>query len=227
MMHILTLDTSTEQCSCALLCGTDIQARSEWAPRRHAELLLPMAEALLAEAGLTPRQLDAVAFGRGPGSFTGLRIACGVAQGVALAADIPALPISSLAALAQAAVQEFDGEQVLAALDARMAEVYWGRFTRNAQGIVEVQDEEHLSLPEAVDLAAFSSSQWLAVGTAWAAYPALAKRVQQASGQVPVLRYSQAEALLPLATTALQQGLGVTAAQALPVYLRNQVTHRI
>lgn len=226
-MHLLALDASSEQCSCALLCGQSTLARSEFAPRRHAELILPMADSLLAEAGLQPTQLDAVAFGRGPGSFTGLRIACGVAQGIALSADLPLVAISSLATLAQAAVEELACQHVLTALDARMEEVYWGCFSVNAQGLVEPLCEEAVSPPTAVSVDEYlqdgAESLWQAVGTAWSAYPSLAEPLQQRLGNAPLLRYPQAHAMLPLAQAQFQQQAVVSAAKALPVYLRNKV----
>ncbi len=225
-MYILALDASSEQCSCALLYQQQILVRSEFAPRRHAELLLPMADSLLAEAGLKPTQLDAVAFGRGPGSFTGLRIACGIAQGIALSADLPVIPISCLAALAQAAVQEHACQQVLSVLDARMEEVYWSCFARNDKGLVELLREEVVSPPAAVNLQDCTGKSWQAVGTAWTAYPSLTEQIQKAQGKAPLLRYPQAQAMLPLAQAAWQQQQTVTAAQAHPVYLRNQVVQK-
>jgi len=222
-MYILALDASTEQCSCALLYEQEILARSELAPRRHAELILPMADSLLAEAELTPRQLDAIAFGQGPGSFTGLRIACGVAQGIALAVDVPVIPVSSLATLAQATVQELACQHVLTVLDARMEEVYWGCFAVNAEGLVVSEQEEKLTKPADVNLQDCTKNIWQAVVTAWATYPTLAEQIQTIQGNAPLLRYPQAHAMLPLARAKLQQGDVVTAAETTPVYLRNQV----
>ena len=121
-MNLLALDTATEACSAALLIGDDIIERSEIAPRRHAELILPMIESLLGEAGISRRQIDAIAVGRGPGAFTGVRLAISVAQGLALGLDVPVVPVSSLAALAQDAPTDIDAP-ILAVIDARMAHI--------------------------------------------------------------------------------------------------------
>src|SRR5437868_8019064 len=136
MSTLIAIETSTECCSAALLRDGALIERSELAPRRHAELILPMIESLLNEAGVSRRQLDAIAVGRGPGAFTGVRLAISVAQGLALALDIPVVPVSSLAALAQDANTK-EGETVLAVIDARMGEIYSGCFSRGASGLVE------------------------------------------------------------------------------------------
>ena len=128
-MKILALDTSTEACSAALLIDTEIHQRYEVAPREHGALILPMIETLLSEAGCAPTQLDALAFGRGPGAFVGVRIATGVAQGIAFAADLPVIPVSSLAAMAQSV----EHGNVYSAIDARMNEVYWGAYRKYAR----------------------------------------------------------------------------------------------
>ncbi|MDM8563559.1 tRNA (adenosine(37)-N6)-threonylcarbamoyltransferase complex dimerization subunit type 1 TsaB, partial [Candidatus Marithioploca araucensis] len=141
-MKLLAFDASSPACSCALYLDGEITERYEIAPRQHAALILPMADELLTEAGLKPIELEGIAFGRGPGSFTGLRIASGVAQGIAFAADIPVAPISSLATLAQAAYIENGAQKVLAAIDARMSEVYWGMYVIDKQGIMRCEGEE-------------------------------------------------------------------------------------
>src|SRR6185312_12626224 len=152
-MNLLAIETATEACSVALLHGNTLIDRSELAPRRHAELVLPMAEALLAEAGITRKQLDVIAVGQGPGAFTGVRLAISVAQGLALALDIPVVSVSSLAALAMQAPK--NGAPILAAIDARREEIYAGVFRFDADGLVEPLDRERvlsasaLRLPEA------------------------------------------------------------------------------
>ncbi|HSM96415.1 MAG TPA: tRNA (adenosine(37)-N6)-threonylcarbamoyltransferase complex dimerization subunit type 1 TsaB, partial [Rhizomicrobium sp.] len=140
MPNIIAIETATEACSAALSVDGRIMERSEIAPRRHAELILPMIEALLAEAGIVRTQLHAIAVGRGPGAFTGVRLAISVAQGLVLALDIPIVPVSSLAALAQDAPDA--GASILAVIDARMGEVYTGAFRRCADGLVEAIGEE-------------------------------------------------------------------------------------
>ncbi len=221
-MKLLALDTSTDACSCALYLDGEIQDRSVIAPRQHSALILPMADELLAEADLKPIQLDGLAFGRGPGSFTGLRIACGVAQGIAFAADIPVAPISSLATLAQAAYAESDAEKVLAAIDARMSEVYWGPYVLDKQQIMRCECEEIVCAPNEVSLP--SAGQWYGVGGGWAIYADKLKAnlgdvVQNYQGE----KYPQARAMIPLALTAFAEEQIVSAEEALPVYLRNKV----
>ncbi|TGO03277.1 glycoprotease [Candidatus Thiomargarita nelsonii] len=218
-MKLLAIDTTTDACSCALYLDGDIQDRSVIAPRQHTALILPMADELLHEAGLKPSQLEGVAFGRGPGSFTGLRIASGVAQGIAFAADIPVAPISSLAALAQAAYIENGAEKVLAAIDARMSEIYWGCYIIDKQGIMRLEGIENVGAPDKINLA--SREQWYGVGSAWTLY-AEKLGVQHYQGD----RYPQARAMIPLALAAFFEGQVVSAENALPVYLRNQVAAR-
>ncbi|MGB1311163.1 MAG: tRNA (adenosine(37)-N6)-threonylcarbamoyltransferase complex dimerization subunit type 1 TsaB, partial [Leucothrix sp.] len=145
-MKILAIETATEACSAALYHDGGIISRYELAPRKHTQLILPMMDSLLAEAGLSKQALDAIAFGRGPGAFTGLRIAVGVTQGLALALDRPVIPISSLAAMAQ---QVLDATVDLAsamldyipAIDARMGEVYWARY-KNVDGQAQLAGDE-------------------------------------------------------------------------------------
>ena len=149
-MNLLAIETSTEACSVALHHGGTTIARSELAPRRHAELVLPMAEALLAEAGIGRRQLDAIAVGRGPGAFTGVRLAVSMAQGMALGLDLPVIPISSLAALALDAPD--NGAAVLAVIDARMGEVYAASYRRGADDTVQALDEERVCAPDVLQL---------------------------------------------------------------------------
>ena len=123
-MKLLALDTATEACSAAVLADGEVLERYELAPRRHAALILPMIESVLAEAGLEISQLDAIAVGRGPGAFTGVRIAIGIAQGIAFAADLPVALVSTLAALALGTARDTGATRIAAALDARMGEIY-------------------------------------------------------------------------------------------------------
>lgn len=221
-MKILALESATESCSVALLAGEAVLARSQMAPREHAALLLPMVQEVLAEAGLTLAGLDAIAFGRGPGSFTGVRIATGVTQGLAFATDLPVLPISTLAALAQGALRELGSQQVAAAIDARMGEVYWGLY-RAQDGVMVPEGEEGVFAPELVPMPA--AAGYTGYGSGWATYGAvLAERcgITEYQGE----RFPQAEDLLPLAVAAWQAGLAVGAAEAQPVYLRDKVTHQ-
>lgn len=219
-MRLLAIETATEACSVALLHGEALLERSELAPRRHAELVLPMAEDLLAEAGIARRQLDAIAVGQGPGAFTGVRLAISVAQGLALALDIPVVPVSSLAALAMQAPK--NGAAILAAIDARREEIYAGVFRFDADGWAEPLDRERvlpasaLTLPEA--------EAWNVLGTGWSAYgEAIRERLPSPPRWADGDRYPQARDVARLAAPLFAAGQGVTPEHALPVYLRDKV----
>jgi len=218
-MKILALETATEACSAALNIDGEIRERFEIAPRGHSALILPMLESLLAEADISLQQVDALAFGRGPGAFTGVRIGVGVAQGVAFGADLPVLPISTLAALAQAT----DAARVLAAIDARMDEVYWGRYQRGESGLMRLQGEECVAAPAATP--AVNGEDWLGAGSGWGVYgdSLCARHAGQVSVQAPEA-LPRAAAVSQLGAAAFAAGEAVSAEQALPVYLRDKVT---
>jgi tRNA threonylcarbamoyladenosine biosynthesis protein TsaB len=219
-MNLLAIETATEACSVALLCGDALLDRSELAPRRHAELVLPMAEELLAEAGITRRQLDAIAVGRGPGAFTGVRLAISVAQGLALALDIPVVPVSSLATLAMQAPR--NGAAIIAAIDARREEIYAGTFRFDADGGVEPLGLEHV-LP-ASDLILPQAEAWNVLGTGWRAYgDAIRARLPSPPRWADGDRYPQACDVARLAAPLFAAGKGVAPERALPVYLRDKV----
>lgn len=220
-MNLLGIDTATEACSAALLCGDSVIERSELAPRRHAELILPMIDSLLAEAGLSRRRLDGIAVGRGPGAFTGVRLAISVAQGIALGLDIPVVPVSSLAALAHDAPADAT-DSILAVIDARMGEVYAGAFRRGADGAIEpIMDEV---VGRASELIFPQSKLWSVVGTGWDAYrDALVARLPAPPRFADGARYPQASAVVRLARPQFAAGRGVSPEYALPVYLRDKV----
>ncbi len=216
-MRILALDTSTEYCSVAVSVDGKTLVRSE-PGNRHAERILSLVDALLAEAGVSLKQLDAIAFGRGPGSFTGLRIGAGVAQGLAFGAGLPVVPVSSLATLAQGV----DAPRVLAALDARMNQVYWGSFRRNPQGLVEPVGEECVADPDTVPLP--EGGDWTGAGSGWdVCHAALARRAGTQLRDWRRQQLPQARAMLELARAAVQAGRTVSPEQAIPVYLRDNV----
>jgi tRNA threonylcarbamoyladenosine biosynthesis protein TsaB len=217
-MNILALDTAASACSVALQAGEAVIERIETQPRRHAASLLPMAEACLAEAGLALKDLDAVAFGRGPGSFTGLRIAASVAQGIAYGAGLPVTPVSNLAAAAVAAWRKHGWRQVLAAFDARMDELYAATYRLDAAGLPELCGEERLLMPTAL---APPEGAWFGAGSGFAAWDELATRLCLA-GCDPLIE-PVARDLLGPAAALLAAGRAVSAAEALPVYLREQV----
>lgn len=225
MARILAIETATEACSAALLMDGEILERYELAPRRHAMLILPFADALLQEAAVKLAQLDAIAFGRGPGSFTGLRIAAGVAQGVAFGAGLPVVPVSTLAALAQGALQQHGGEAVLAALDARMQEVYWGVYRRQADGLVALDGTE--TVCSAADVPAPVSAEWIGAGSGWGSYgEALAARCGLAPQQVHADCYPRAADVARLAEQLFYQGFAFPPQQAIPSYLRDNVASK-
>jgi tRNA threonylcarbamoyladenosine biosynthesis protein TsaB len=221
-MKLLALETSTEACSAALAVDGDVRERYEIAPRRHAELILPMVDGLLKDAGVRLTDLDAFAFGRGPGAFTGVRIAAGVIQGLAFGADRAVIPVSTLAALAQGAVAEANA--IAAAIDARMGEIYWGTFTVGNDGLVVAAGEERVCKADSVEVP--NAAEWFGVGTGWATYGEilsgkLGSRLRGLAGD----RFPRAQDVLKLATRELEAGRAVTAAEALPVYLRHPVQH--
>ena len=220
MPNILALDTSTEACSAAIQCGDRTIERFAELPRRHAAHILGMVQDVLAEAGLTVADLDAVAFCHGPGAFTGVRIACGVVQGIAFGANLPVVPLSTLAVLAQGALREHGAEHVVAAIDARMGEVYLGEY-QAVGGLMTLLGEEVVSAPET--LQPVTADYWFGVGTGWAAYgDSLRARLGEPQAAIPAL--PRALDCLPFAAAALARGETVSAEAALPVYLRDKVT---
>ncbi len=222
-MKLLAIDAATEACSAALLLDDEILERFEVIGRGHAERLLPMADELLRQAGLTVRALDGIAFGRGPGSFTGLRIAAGIAQGLAAGSGRPVLPVSNLATLAAGAARATGAARILACLDARMGQVYWAAFDC-ADGVPAVVTEERLSDPDEVSPP--SGARWNGAGSGFAAYPGIAARVAGAFAGADGSLLPRARDMLGMAAADLAAGQGLAAARGLPVYLRNDVVHR-
>lgn len=219
-MRVLALDTSTEACSVALLLDGELRMRFQVTERSHADLVLPMVESLLDEAGVSLAELDGLAFGRGPGAFTGLRIASGVVQGLALGAGLPVAPVSSLAAVAEQVAAQAS-EPVLVCNDARMGEVYWAVFRCAADGTVAALVDEAVSLPEAVGLHAPEVRH--VAGNALSRYPALAERLRAAGSRLHEGIYPRADAVARLGAIELAAGRGIPAELALPVYVRDNV----
>ncbi|MEE4068807.1 tRNA (adenosine(37)-N6)-threonylcarbamoyltransferase complex dimerization subunit type 1 TsaB [Pseudomonas viridiflava] len=218
MTTLLALDTATEACSVALLHDGKVLSHYEVIPRLHAQRLLPMIKDLLAEAGIAMSALDAIAFGRGPGAFTGVRIAIGVVQGLAFALERPVLPVSNLAVLAQRAFRERGVSQVAAAIDARMDEVYWGCY-RETAGEMRLVGAEAVMAPELAALPADITGEWFGAGTGWG----YAERIPVALSGHDASLLPHAQDLLTLATFAWQRGEAVQADDAQPVYLRDKV----
>lgn len=222
-MKILAFDTSTSACSAALYVGDDPSegktfSRHEIAPKQHTSIILPMMQSLLNSAGITLASLDAIAFGCGPGSFTGIRIAASLAQGLAYANSLPVIPVSSLAANAQSAFLEHGWKQLITAVDARMNQVYWCAYQIDAGLAVPVFAEE-LAAPDAVH--AVPAGEWFAIGDGWGMYPGqLTAAIGFEPKQIDAERVPGAEAVLCLAKERFSRGDWVDAANALPVYLR-------
>jgi len=209
-MRFAALETSTDWCSVALWLDGEIRALERRAGNRHSEYALPMLEALTKGVG----PLDAIAFGAGPGSFTGLRIACGLAQGLAFAHGLPVLGVSTLEAMAE----EAGAPRVVACLDARMREVYVANVERGDAGWIETEPARVLA-PALV--APPPGTGWLGAGNGFAAYPELARAL--ALARVDATARPTAQAIGALAQPRLARGDGVAAADALPIYVRHRV----
>ncbi len=222
MAKILSLDTSTAVCTVALSIGDEVIQRHEVAPREHAQLILPWVDALLSEAGMKLHDLDAIAVGRGPGSFTGLRIGVGVAQGLALGASLPIIIVSSLQIIAQTAFAQLNRDKILVAQDARMNEVYWAAYTSDDSGMMTTVIEEQLKLPSAVDLPSGNDS-WCLVGDAWEVYSLLlGERLQTIQFQSTPDIVPKAEYLSQIAAKLFAENKLVSPEEAMPIYLRGK-----
>ena len=222
MSDLLAIDSSGSACSVALGRGEDVLARHREAPRQQIQMVLPMVDELLAKRGTTLARLDGIAFGQGPGSFTGIRIALAVAQGLAMAHELPVVGISSLAALAQGAHRGSGREAFLVAQDARMGEVYWGCY-QIVDGAALLRGGEQLSAPGGV--VAPDACRWWAVGDAWQKYDMASTGIAQPPDP-QLLRVPEARDLLLLAERAFASGGATTARQARASYLRDRVVQR-
>jgi tRNA threonylcarbamoyladenosine biosynthesis protein TsaB len=223
-MKLLAIDTATEMCSVALLVDNQILSREAIAPRSHTELILPMVDAVLQQADCRLTSLDAIVFDRGPGAFTGLRIGTALAQGLALGADLPVIPVSSLATLAQGAFALNQATQVLACIDARKAEVYWAcfRLVNNLMQAVSVE-----CVGAAVTVHTSGEGLWYGIGSGFAAYPLeLTQNSQVRLQDFAPQRYPLASDMLPFAVAAWQLNQTLVPEDATPVYIRNDVAVR-
>ena len=222
-MRILAIDTATEACSVALWNDGTTFAHFELCPREHTQRILPLVRAALADAEVKLTDLDALAFGRGPGSFTGVRICIGIAQGLALGAELPMIGVSTLATMAQGAWRKTGATRVLAAIDARMGEVYWAEYQRDADGVWHGEETEAVLKPEAVsDRLQQLDGNWAMVGTGWGAWPELAANTPLTLTDGEML-LPTAEDMLPIARQLFAAQKWVAVEQAEPVYLRNEV----
>ncbi|CEK10003.1 tRNA (adenosine(37)-N6)-threonylcarbamoyltransferase complex dimerization subunit type 1 TsaB [Legionella hackeliae] len=217
-MNLLAIDTSTSCASVALCINGNVRSKEQGAQRQHAQLLLPMIDQLLVDAGYQLNQLDGIVYGRGPGSFTGLRIACSIAKGLAYAHDLPLFPVSSLAAIADEACHQHqmaEKVEVLAMIDARMNQVYWACYANK-----QWDAEEFVSDMSALNLS--SSSSLMIAGIGYEPYLKDLPQSIQSRVIQQVVVYPHAQTMLRLALNGTIKA--ITAAEAVPVYVRNQIT---
>ena len=220
MKNIIALDTSTEACSVALQCSGDAIFRYRVEPRMHAKLLLPLLNELLDEAGISAQQIEGVAFGRGPGAFTGVRIGTAAAQAIALGGDLPVAPVSTLAAIAHRCYREHGHHKVAVAIDARMGEVYRGDYEVASRGSAALCGDERVCPPSD---GSRLSSDWCAAGTGWATYESILTQTTGATVIDGVDPFPHALDILLTGSAQLNRGEGVAPEHALPVYLRDNV----
>lgn len=225
-LTLLALDTSTEACSVALFHHGEKTHINELAQRTHTKRILPMIDEILANSGLRLNQVDALAFGRGPGSFTGVRVGAGIAQGLAFGADLPVIPISNLTAMAQAAFELHQAENVVAVIDARMNEVYFSQLVREKERSDvgeffqwrEIITEQVCSPEQAIKK--LQNDNAFRVGTGWAAYSQFTeKNLMNSDITLPNALY-----MLELAQVEYLQKRTISALEIEPIYLRNEVT---
>ncbi|WP_380177727.1 tRNA (adenosine(37)-N6)-threonylcarbamoyltransferase complex dimerization subunit type 1 TsaB [Kalamiella sp. sgz302252] len=223
-MRILAIDTATEACSVALLNNGKMTAHFELCAREHTQRILPLVQEQLQQQALTLSELDALAFGKGPGSFTGVRIGIGIAQGLALGAALPLIGVSTLKIMAQSAWRLQGAKRVLAAIDARMGEVYWAEYQLDEHGIWQGDETEAVLKPEAaLSRMARLEGEWAMVGTGWQAHPQLSADSALSLQHTEVL-LPCAEDMIPLAAAQFTAGHTVAPEEAEPTYLRNEVT---
>lgn len=223
-MKLLAVETATEACSAALFSDGDVIERFQLAPREHTRLILPMLESLMAEAAINLQDLDALAFSRGPGSFTGVRIATGIIHGIALGADLPVVPVSTLAALAQDCFDGCNTNFAFTAMDARMGEIYWGVYQRDQQNFARLVGTETVGLAAQVE---FPEVTGFGIGSGWKAYSDVLK--QRLQGQIDAVdadSLPKASAVARLGVLGFKQGQAIPVEQARPVYLRDDVAKK-
>lgn len=217
-MNLLAIDTSTPACSVALRVGQQMHERHVVEPRAHTRILIPMIDGLLQQAGLSVGDLDAVILGNGPGSFIGMRIGASVAQGLCFAAQLKVVPVSSLSALAAEVIAEHGAERVIVAQDARMQEIYVGRFRRAGD---HVESEEPEVIVPVGPLPVSGNGVVSAAGEAWHRYPDLLDANRAIAGRVIDLRYPRASYVLDLGARSLDSAVDPTSLR--PAYLRTKV----
>ncbi len=219
-MKILAIDTATEACSVALNLDGKIKEIFELIPRQHTERVLPMVDELLLAAGLELKQLDALAFNRGPGSFTGVRVATSVVQGLGFSSNLPVIGVSSLAALAQQAVREHGASRVFASIDARMNEIYWAAYEVSDSGLQLIGDEQ-VTKTENIHI----QGNWFCIGSGWDSFHDEISRLPDfsVSGYAENC-FPRAHDIATLAVDLYQDKSYASADRAMPAYVRNEVT---
>lgn len=223
-MNILALDTCTESCSAALLFEGKLFERSVLTQRSHSDLILGMMDELLSEANARLVDVNVLAFGRGPGSFTGVRVGVGVAQGIAFARELPVVPVSTLTAVAQQAAENCETPYIAVAIDARMGEIYCAHY-KIVDGFVELLDQERVCPPE--EFLPFNDEKWFGAGTGWSEYKSqLTANFSDRLVDINAEQYPQAKQMIMLAQKEIAADRTVPAEQAIPVYLRNNVAKK-
>lgn len=223
-MKLLAVETATEACSAALYIDGEIEERFQITPREHTNLILPMMDSLISEASITLRELDALAFSRGPGSFTGVRIATGVIHGVALGLDLPVVPVSTLAAIAQDCFNKTEAERCFTAMDARMNEIYWAEYIKQENGSAELVGDETVGPAEQVR---FSKSKGFGAGSGWKIHESeLTTRLNSYVTGYDASYLPRASCIASLGAVGFTQGKAVPVEQAMPVYLRDKVAKK-
>jgi tRNA threonylcarbamoyladenosine biosynthesis protein TsaB len=223
-LKILALDTATEVCSVALLIEDSVLVRELPPGPGHSAHILEMVQAVLGEGGINLRALDCIAFGRGPGGFTGVRLAASVTQGLAFGAGLPVVPVSDLLAVAQQALDLAPAAaSVLVCNDARMQEVYWTCATRGPAGLALPAGREHVGSPDTVQLASQLGDPVHGAGRGFTVWPSLQQRLGAQLAAVQPDLLPRAREILALAIPEWLAGHGVAAEKALPVYLRDDV----
>ena len=223
MAILLALDTATEACSAAIYLHGEIVEIFKVIPQQHSQKIIPMIDELLAKVSVTRTAIDAIAYGQGPGAFTGIRIAAAVTQGLAFALNRPVIPISSLAALAQLAIRRYNADNILAAIDARMDEIYLGHFTRNKHtGTAMLTGQEMVLMPEDVSPVSGTSQNRIGVGSGWT----YQKRIPVSMQAVYPEALPHACDIATLSIPLLNDNKTIEPELAIPVYLRNNVAKK-
>jgi len=218
-MKLLAIDTSSNACSVALCVDDKMHELHKIVPMQQSQMILPLIEEILDNAKIKLNQLDALAFGCGPGSFTGVRIAASVMQGLAYATNLPLIKISSLAAVAQNAYELYGWKKIAVAMDARIKEVYWGTYLAKENGLITLQGEEIVCPPENIPIP--SDANWYGAGNAWEVYSLPFK-----PHELDVELLPKASSIISLAKEKFQQKDWIQAEEAVPSYLRDKVAEK-